>query len=86
MTAVFRDFQGQEKLTRISPALSTRGAPAGASARRGDIAYYAPDRVLVFYYTSLGYTNGVIPLGRFTDDVEPIESRNAPFRARIKRR
>ena len=85
LTATFRDFQGQEKLTRLTPGLTTRGAPATSAAAVGDIGYYAPDRVLVFYYKAVPAYPGIIRLGRFTSKLAPITDQSKPFRVRITR-
>ena len=49
--------------------------PSGGSAEPGTIGYYAPDQALVLYYETVGYYNGIIPLGTF-DDVATV--RDAP--------
>lgn len=71
----FSDFGGQEKIASLPAALSLDGMPAGGSAEPGTIGYYAPDQALVLYYDSVGYYNGIIPLGTF-DDVAAV--RDAP--------
>jgi hypothetical protein len=71
----FEDFGGQEKIARLPAPLALDGMPSGGSAEPGMIGYYAPDQALVLYYDSVGYYNGIIPLGTF-DDVATV--RDAP--------
>ena len=71
----FQDFGGQEKIARLPAPLELAGMPAGSSAEPGTIGYYAPDQALVLYYDTVGYYNGIIPLGTF-DDVATV--RDAP--------
>ena len=71
----FADYGGQEKIAGIPMPLALDGMPPGGSAEPGTIGYYAPDQALVLYYDSVGYYNGIIPLGTF-DDVATVQ--NAP--------
>ena len=63
----FEDFGGQEKIAALPAPLALDGMPSGSSAEPGTIGYYAPDQALVLYYESVGYYNGIIPLGTFAD-------------------
>ena len=63
----FGDYGGQEKIAGIPMPLSLDGMPSGGSAEPGTIGYYAPDQALVLYYDSVGYYDGIIPLGTFDD-------------------
>lgn len=71
----FTDFGGQEKIARIPAPLDLDGMPSGGSAEPGTVGYYAPDQAIVLYYDSVGYYEGIIPLGSF-DDVAAV--RDAP--------
>jgi len=71
----FEDFGGQEKIATLPAPLALAGMPAGSSAEPGTIGYYAPGQALVLYYDTVGYYNGIIPLGTF-DDVAAV--RDAP--------
>lgn len=71
----FEDYGGQEKIAGIPTRLSLDGMPSGGSAEPGTIGYYAPDQAIVLYYDSVGYYNGIIPIGTF-DDVSAV--RDAP--------
>jgi hypothetical protein len=63
----FEDFGGQEKIATLPAPLALDGMPSGSSAEPGTIGYYAPDQALVLYYDTVGYYNGIIPLGTFDD-------------------
>ncbi|MGC5172741.1 cyclophilin-like fold protein [Microbacterium sp. DT81.1] len=71
----FEDYGGQEKIATLPAPLAMDGMPPGGSAEPGTIGYYVPDQALVLYYDTVGYYNGIIPLGRF-DDVATV--RDAP--------
>ena len=49
--------------------------PPGGSAEPGTLGYYSPDQAIVLYYDSVGYYEGIIPLGTF-DDIAAV--RDAP--------
>lgn len=67
----FADFGGQEKIAGLPVPLPLDNMPTGGSAEAGTIGYYVPNQSLVFYYQSVGYYPGIIPLGTF-DDVAAI--------------
>jgi hypothetical protein len=71
----FTDFVRQEKIAALPAPLALDGMPSGGSAEPGTIGYYGPDQALVLYYETVGYYNGIIPLGSF-DDVATV--RDAP--------
>lgn len=65
LTLPMRDYGRQEKLGELPRALRLEGVPSGADPDIDDIGYYAPDRVLVLYYTDVGYFAGIVRLGSF---------------------
>lgn len=71
----FEDYGGQEKIAGIPAPLNLDGLPSRGSAEPGTFGYYAPDQAIVLYYDSVGYYEGIIPLGTF-DDVAAV--RDAP--------
>lgn len=77
----FTDFGGQEKLAALPESLDLDGMPVGSSAEPGTIGYYAPDQALVLYYESVGYYQGIIPLGTFEDVASIKDAR--PFTATV---
>jgi hypothetical protein len=66
------DHASTEKIAYLQRKLTTVGAPAGCTPRVGDIAYYAPWGNLALFYRDFGYSAGLVKLGRFDSDVEPL--------------
>ena len=86
LTLTFRDFNRVEKIAELPRPLTMDGVPAGDDPDINDIGYYAPSRSLVFYYGDVGYWNGIVRIGRFTDrDIELIEQQPDGFHATIER-
>jgi hypothetical protein len=84
LTLTFSDFNRQEKLAPLPRQLSTEGLPPGNNAFPGDIGYYAPAGVLVFYYRDVGYFNGIVRIGQFDGDMSAITRQKGDFTARIE--
>jgi hypothetical protein len=80
----FHDFNGQEKEARVPRALSMRGSPRSADPRPGEIGYFAPTRMLVFYTTDVGRFDGIARIGRFDGSIAAIRNRKSDFVARIE--
>lgn len=80
----FSDYGRQEKLASLPRKLSTEGVPPGNSARPGDIGYYAPAGVLVFYYREVGYFNGIVRMGQFDGNMNAITRQTGDFTATIE--
>jgi len=74
LTLELRDFHGIEKIAHLPERLTTEGAPAGASARAGDLTLYAPWGNLAFFYRPFEYAAGLVPLGRIEGDPAVLES------------
>jgi hypothetical protein len=75
VTVQLSDYAGQEKTAPLAKPLTMTGMPAGDRARPLDLGYYAPDGVLVLYYTDVPYYRGIALLGRVhatTDDLRDI--------------
>jgi hypothetical protein len=86
LTLTFRDFNRVEKVAELPGPLNMDGVPAGDDPDVNDIGYYAPSRSLVFYYGDVGYWNGIVRIGRFTDrDIELIERQPDGFQVTIER-
>jgi hypothetical protein len=64
--------------------LSIEGVPAGDDPLPGDIGYYEPAGVLVFYYTDVGYFNGIVRIGQFDGNMEAISGQTGDFTVRIE--
>ena len=69
LTLDFADFGGQEVTAEPPRPLTMEGMPDGESAPAGTIGYYAPDGVVVLYYTDVGRYNGIVRLGRINGDI-----------------
>ena len=50
----------------------------------GDIGYYEPAGVLVFYYSDFGYFNGIVRIGQFDSNMEAISGQMEDFIVRIE--
>jgi hypothetical protein len=85
LVARFTAYADQEKVTHVSPGLSTAGAPRGSVPVAGDIGYYAPSQNLVFYYQPIGYFDGIVIIGPIDDSVSAIAHQHGPFGVRIER-
>jgi hypothetical protein len=83
-TLTFSDFNDQEKLATLPRKLSLEGAPKGDGASPREIGYYAPSGHLVFYYTDVGYFNGIVRIGQFDGDMNFIMNQTGDFIARIE--
>ncbi|HHW85752.1 MAG TPA: hypothetical protein GX400_06040 [Chloroflexi bacterium] len=87
LTLTFSDYGRQEKLARLPQRLTMEGVPAGDDPLPGEIGYYAPAGVIVFYYTDVGYFNGIVRLGQFDggeDVINALISQSSDFVATIE--
>jgi hypothetical protein len=86
LTLTFRDHNNVEKTAPLPRELSLEGAPEGHDPAAGDIGYWAPDGDLVFYYdTGAPFFNGIVRIGEFDGDMDPIERQSDDFSATIER-
>lgn len=60
------------------------GVPAGADPLPREIGYYAPAGVIVFYYSDVGYFNGIVRIGQFDGDMDAITNQTDDFTATIE--
>jgi len=67
LTLTIRDFNGVEKIAKLPRPLTMEGVPAGDDPDLNDIGYYAPSNDLVFCYGEVGYFNGIVRIGRLSD-------------------
>ncbi|KXJ62239.1 MAG: hypothetical protein AXW14_00205 [Alteromonas sp. Nap_26] len=74
LSLTLEDYASTEKIADLDKKLTTEGAPAGSSAKKGDLTYYAPWGNLAIFYRNFGHANGLISLGKFTDDITPLVS------------
>ena len=79
------DHGGVEKTGRLPLPLSLDGQPAGADPDIGDIGYYAPGQDLVLYYGDQSYYDGIVVLGRMTDDAaQRLAAADGPITATVQ--
>ena len=84
LTLTFSDYGGQEKLAPLPRKLSMDGVPAGADPLPREIGYYAPAGVVVFYYSDVGYFNGIVRIGQFDGNMNAITNQTNDFAVRIE--
>jgi len=68
VTLDFEDYGRQEVLATPPQPLTMDGMPAGESAPAGTIGYYAPDNVIVLYYTDVPRYGGIVRIGQIDGD------------------
>ncbi|SMO65299.1 cyclophilin-like fold protein [Gracilimonas mengyeensis] len=66
-TTELEDYAGIEKIFYPDPALSTKDAPEGAEASKGDVMYYAPWGDVAIFYKDFRYAKGLIPIAHIED-------------------
>lgn len=76
LTLTFTDYGDQEKTAPLPEPLPLTGMPSGDDGEPGEIGYYAPNQVLVLYYSRVGRYPGIASLG--TWDLHPDALRNLP--------
>ena len=67
LTLTFGDYGGVEKFAELPEPLNLDGAPEGSAAAPLTIGYYVPDQRLILYYDSVGFFNGIVPIGTYED-------------------
>ena len=58
--------------------------PKGDDPNPYEIGYYAPSGHLVFYYTDVGYFDGIVRIGQFDGNMDAITSQTGEFTATIE--
>lgn len=76
LTLEFSDFGGQQVVAELPEPVTMEGMPAGESAPMGTIGYYAPDGVIVLYYTDVARFTGIVRLGYIDADVSVLRGWN----------
>lgn len=64
----FSDYGRQEVTARPPAPLTMEGMPGGESAPAGTIGYYAPDGVVVLYYSDVASYPGIVRIGQIDGD------------------
>ena len=83
LTLELKDYASKEKVSDLPAKLSVVGSPEGSSARKGDIAFYAPWGNLAIFYHDHGFASGLIKLGQL-DDADALPVQTAPWQARFE--
>ena len=68
LTVDMVDHGAVEKTGPLPAPLSLDGQPDGADPDVGDVGYYAPGNVLVFYYGDQSSYPGIVIIGRLDGD------------------
>lgn len=77
---------GSQEVTATPPApITMDGMPEGDAPVAGDIGYYAPDGVVTFHFTDIGYFTGSARLGQVHGSTEILQGRSGPFPVTIER-
>jgi len=79
-----RDYHGIEKIADLPRRLNTDAAPESHAPERGDITVYAPWGNLAIFYKPFARSRGLVRLGAFDDDLDPLLSAG-DGRVRIER-
>jgi hypothetical protein len=74
LTLTLTDYADTEKISDLPRKLSTDGAPHGAAASIGDIAYYAPWGNLAVFYKGFGHSSGLVRIGAITSGIEQLSA------------
>ena len=69
------DYARTEKISNLPRKLSTQGAPAGHTAKAGDLCLYAPWGNLAIFYKDAPYAEGLVLLGRLDQDLAPLRAK-----------
>ncbi len=63
LSLTLEDYAATEKLSDLQKPLSTSGAPAGITAKVGDLAYYAPWGNFAIFHKNFHYSSDLVRLG-----------------------
>jgi hypothetical protein len=85
LTQEFEDFNGIEKICRLSDAISTDGVAKGIDPDVADVALYIPWNTLVFYYEDYGYNDNLIPIGHIESGMEQLTAMGERFTVKLER-
>lgn len=68
LTLTLTDYNRTEKIADLPARITTGGAPEGITPVAGDLTYYAPWGNLAIFYRDLGYSSGLVRIGRIEAD------------------
>ena len=73
LTVTANDYAGyDEKVLRLSTALSMEKAPKGDNPLIPEVGYYHPGKWIALYYGPIGYWAGKVPIGKINASVEEL--------------
>lgn len=82
----FEDYANSEKIAYPNRKLSTKDAPDGHKASAGDINYYAPWGNLAVFYKSIGFSRGLVNIGKIDGDgIKLFSGKKGKFSALIEK-
>ena len=84
ITLEFSPYGSQEVTATPPQPITMEGMPEGDAPVAGDIGYYAPDGVLTFHFTDIGYWTGSARLGEIHGDFSVLQNRSGPFSVTIE--
>ncbi|WP_077684784.1 cyclophilin-like fold protein [Tessaracoccus aquimaris] len=84
VTLEFSPYGGQEVTATPPQPITMEGMPEGDAPVAGDIGYYAPDGVVTFHFTDIGYWTGSARLGQIHGDFSILQNRSGPFSVTIE--
>jgi hypothetical protein len=77
LTLTLKDYAAVEKVADLPRKLSTYGARGGIDAAVGGITFYAPWGNLAIFYKDLGYSAGLVKLGRIDSGIAALQQLGA---------
>ncbi|MHC5249504.1 cyclophilin-like fold protein [Enterococcus sp. LJL90] len=78
------DYAQSEKIADLPQTLDTSDSPAGTVAEVGDLTLFEPWGNLAIFYRSIGYSNGLILLGRLDGEIDFITNQTGDFLLSIR--
>jgi hypothetical protein len=84
LDAKIEDYSTNEKITYLPRKLTEAGSGPFNNERPGDLCYFAPWGNLALFHGGYRYSTGLVRLGRFDNDFEPLLTRGE-FPLRIER-
>jgi hypothetical protein len=74
LSIVLEDYAATEKICDLHTRLTTVNSPDSYKPCAGDITYYAPWGNLAIFLKDFQRSSGLIKLGKFDSDIEPLKS------------
>jgi len=84
LSLTLEDYAATEKISDLPRPLSTSGAPAGITAKVGDLAYYAPWGNFAIFHKNFRYSSDLVRLGTLDSGSELLR-RPGSYEATIRK-